>query len=176
LTSTINTSYGSRIVAPKTGVVLNNEMDDFVAKPGVPNVYGLVGRAANAVQPGKKPLSSMSPTLVLDSDGRVVMAIGASGGPMIITSTLQVLSNVLDFGMDVGEAVSTPRIHHQWVPALLYLDLGIPLDVQMALKARGHELKQFEFRSSVQAVFLAESGLVGASDPRKGGLPVGVAR
>ncbi len=175
LTSTINTSYGSSIVAPETGIVLNNEMDDFVAKPGVPNTYGLVGREANAVQPGKKPLSSMTPTLVLDPEGRVVLAVGGSGGPFIISSTLQVISNVLDFGMDVSEAVSVPRIHHQWVPATLFVDEGIPLDVQANLLARGHALKQFAFRSAVQAVHLGERGLEGASDPRKGGQPAGVA-
>lgn len=174
LTSTINTSYGSRVVAPRTGVVLNNEMDDFVAKPGVPNAYGLVGRAANAVEPGKKPLSSMTPTLVLDPDGSVVMALGGSGGPMIISGTLQVLSNVVDFGMDIGEAVSVPRVHHQWIPGLLFLDQGIPVDVQASLQARGHVLKQLDFRSAVQAVHQSESGLVGASDPRKGGTPAGV--
>ncbi len=176
LTSTINTSYGSRVVAPRTGVVLNNEMDDFVSKPGVPNTYGLVGREANAVEPGKKPLSSMTPTLVLDAEGQVVLAVGGSGGPFIISNTLQVISNVLDFGMDVGEAVSVPRIHHQWVPHLLFLDQGIPVDVQLSLLARGHELKQFAFRSAVQAVHRSGDGLVGASDPRKGGLPAGVAQ
>ena len=98
LTSTINTRFGSRVVGPATGIVLNNEMDDFVAKPGVPNAYGLVGREANAVEPGKKPLSSMTPTVVLDPEGRVLFAVGGSGGPMIISSTLQVLSNALDWG------------------------------------------------------------------------------
>ncbi len=174
LTSTINTTFGSGVVAPRTGVVLNNEMDDFVAKPGVPNAFGLVGREANAVQPGKKPLSSMSPTVVLDGTGKVVMAIGGSGGPMIISGTLQVLSNVLDFGMDASEAVAAPRLHHQWVPRVLFLDEGIPVDVQLSLMARGHELKQFPFYSAIQVAHVSEEGLVGASDPRKGGWPAGV--
>jgi len=174
LTSTINTRFGSRVVGPATGIVLNNEMDDFVAKPGVPNAYGLVGREANAVEPGKKPLSSMTPTVVLDPEGRVLFAVGGSGGPMIISSTLQVLSNVLDFGMDISEAVSAPRIHHQWVPRLLFVDDGVPADVQLSLLARGHEVKAITMGSSVQAVHVTEDGPVGASDPRKGGRPVGV--
>ncbi len=171
LTTTINTSFGSQVVDEKTGVLFNNEMDDFVAKPGVPNAFGLVGKESNAVAPGKRPLSSMTPTILLDPEGRVVMAVGASGGPFIISSTLQVLSNVVDFGMDPEEAVSAPRMHHQWVPELLFLDEGVPLDVQRALQSRGHELKQMPFFSSVQVVAADEHGLSAASDPRKGGYP-----
>jgi gamma-glutamyltranspeptidase/glutathione hydrolase len=171
LTTTINTSFGSQVVDPETGILFNNEMDDFVAKPGVPNAFGLVGKESNAVAPGKRPLSSMTPTILLDPEGRVVMAVGGSGGPFIISSTLQVLSNVVDFGMDPEEAVSAPRMHHQWVPELLFLDEGVPLDVQRALQARGHELKQMPFFSAVQLVAADEHGLSAASDPRKGGSP-----
>ncbi|MCB9758785.1 MAG: gamma-glutamyltransferase [Alphaproteobacteria bacterium] len=172
LTTTINTSFGSKVVAPKSGIILNNEMDDFVARPGVPNAYGLIGREANAVEPGKRPLSSMTPTVVLDPEGRVVMAIGASGGPTIISSTLQVLSNVIDFGMDPQEAVSAPRMHHQWVPEKLFLDDGFPRDVQDNLRARGHEVAEWSRFSSVQLVVVTEEGLFeGASDPSKGGGP-----
>ena len=123
LTTTINTSFGSEVVADQSGLLLNNEMDDFVAKPGVPNSFGLVGREAHAVEPGKKPLSSMSPTVVF-TDGEVRLVVGASGGPFIISSTLQAISNVIDFGMDAQEAVFLPRMHHQWVRSFS-VDQGI---------------------------------------------------
>jgi len=171
LTTTINTLFGSKVVAPRSGILLNNEMDDFVAKPGVPNAFGLVGREANAVQPGKKPLSSMTPTIVLDGQGQVVMAVGASGGPYIISSTLQALSNVLDFGMDPEEAVAAPRMHHQWVPEVLMLDAGIPLDVQRNLESRGHTVEREDFYSCVQLAVVDGAVYSGASDPRKGGRP-----
>jgi len=172
LTTTVNTSFGSKVVDPATGLLFNNEMDDFVSKPGVPNAFGLVGREANAVEPGKKPLSSMTPTVVLDPDGEVLMAVGASGGPFIISSTLQVISNVLDFGMDAAEAVSAPRMHHQWTPELLFMDaVGHPVDVQRALQERGHTLRVFPFFSAVQIVTRADGQTFGASDPRKGGAP-----
>ncbi len=171
MTTTVNTLFGSKVVAPKSGILLNNQMDDFVAKPGIPNAFGLVGREANAVQPGKKPLSSMSPTVVLDDAGEVVMVVGASGGPFIISSTMQVLSNVLDFGMDPEEAVSAPRIHHQWVPEKLFVDLGIPADVQANLRARGHAVEVKEFYSCVQVAVTDGAEFSGAADPRKGGSP-----
>ena len=173
LTSTINTGFGSKVVAERSGVLLNNEMDDFVSKPGVPNTYGLIGREANQVEPGKKPLSSMTPTVVLDPDGAPLMAVGASGGPMIISSTLQTIVNVLDFEMDVGDAVAAPRIHHQWVPELLFVEPLAPADVRTALEARGHALKIFEHGSSVQAVMREDEHFVGAADPRKDGLAAG---
>ena len=171
LTTTINTSFGSQVVDPVSGILFNNEMDDFVAQSGVPNAYGLVGKESNAVEPGKRPLSSMTPTVVLDPDGDVVLAVGASGGPFIISSTLQVLSNIVDFGMDPSEAVSVPRMHHQWAPNQIFLDQGIPLDVHRGLEARGHELKEMSFFSSVQAVHVDDGVTTGASDPRKGGGP-----
>ncbi len=171
LTTTINTSFGSKVIAQNSGLLLNNEMDDFVAQPGTPNAYGLIGKESNAVAPGKKPLSSMTPTLVLNPEGEVVMAIGASGGPLIISSTLQVLSNVIDFGMDPEEAVSAARIHHQWVPEVLSLEPGIPVDVQQNLQARGHQTKEWTFFSSVQLVVVEDGVFQGAADPRKGGKP-----
>jgi len=171
LTTTINTSFGSKVVAPKSGVLLNNEMDDFVSKPGVPNAYGLIGREANAVEAGKKPLSSMTPTLLIDERGQVVMAVGGSGGSFIISSTLQVLSNIVDFGMDPEEAVSAPRMHHQWVPEKLFVDEGVPKDVVQALEGRGHTVQPFGFYSAVQVVHHDEGAWEGASDPRKGGRP-----
>lgn len=174
ITSTINTSFGSRVVAPQSGVLLNNEMDDFVARPGVPNAYGLIGTAANAVAPGARPLSSMTPTVLVSPDGTRRIAVGASGGPWIISSTLQTILNIVDFEMDPAEAVSVPRIHHQWVPGRIDLDLGISADTKAALEALGHETAQWPFFSSVQVAVMGPDGVEGASDPRKGGWPAGL--
>lgn len=172
LTTTINTSFGSGVVDPATGVVLNNEMDDFAAAPGVPNAYGLVGNDANAIAPGKRPLSSMTPTVVLDGDGRVVMTLGASGGSTIISAVLQVFLDVVEFDLDPQEAVAAPRIHHQWQPDRLFVEPGIPADVLVALEARGHTVEVRPGFSSVQLVVRAERGrLEGGADPRKGGWP-----
>ena len=167
LTTTINTTFGSKVVAKKSGIILNNEMDDFVAQPGVPNFYGLVGSFANAVAPGAVPLSSMSPTLLESPDGSTKIAIGASGGPFIISSTLQVIINLLDFGMDPNRAVSVPRMHHQWQPQVLFLDQGIPKDIHMILQAKGHTTKEMSFYSSVQVVMQKGDIFMGAQDPRK---------
>jgi len=171
LTTTINTGFGSGVVAKGSSIVLNNEMDDFVAKPGHPNAFGLIGRQANAVAPGKKPLSSMTPTIVTGPDGAPLIAIGASGGPFIISSTLQVLSNILDFGMSPEMAVSAPRMHHQWVPETLFLDEGFPPETLQSLIKIGHDVKEMSFFSSVQIVQAQSGGFVGASDPHKGGAP-----
>lgn len=175
LTTTVNTAFGAEVVAPASGVLLNDEMDDFATAPGVPNAFGLVGREANAVAPGKKPLSSMTPTVLLDAQGRVVMVVGASGGPFIISSTLQVISNVLDFKMNPSEAAHAPRMHHQWLPELLFVDTGVPRDVQAALLARGHQVREMPFFSSVQAIVQDPAAGTGgwpvqaSSDPRKDG-------
>jgi len=170
LTTTINTSFGSGVVAG--GAILNNEMDDFSAKPGAPNAYGLVGTEANAIAPGKRPLSSMTPTLVLDADGQVVLSLGASGGSTIISATIQVFLNMVVFGMDAQEAVSAPRMHHQWLPDTLWLEPGIPADVQRALQARGHTVVVREGFSAVQVARRLENGMAeGGADPRKGGWP-----
>jgi len=171
LTSTINTGFGSGIVASKIGVILNNEMDDFSAQPGVPNAYGLIGGEANKVEAGKRPLSSMSPTVVLNGNGDVVISVGGSGGSHIISSTLQVILNVLVFEMDAQEAVSAPRFHHQWQPHSLYIEEDIPMDVVRALEGRGHQIKRYDRSIAVQAVVRDEEGLAGGSDPRKGGWP-----
>ena len=149
-------------MAGNTGVILNNEMDDFVAKPGVPNFFGLVGNAANAVAPKKRPLSSMSPTIVL-KNGKARLVVGASGGPTIITGTLQVMLNVLVFGMDIREAVESPRIHHQWVPEILWVERQIPADVIAGLKARGHVVKVRPRYNAVQGVVRGKAGWFGAS-------------
>ena len=173
LTTTVNTGFGSLYIAGKTGVVMNNEMDDFVSKPGVPNAFGLIGHAANAVAPGKRPLSSMSPTIVLEG-GKVRLVVGASGGPTIITGTLQVMLNVLVFGMDIRAAVEAPRVHHQWVPEILWMEGEIPADVRSALESRGHAIKVRPRYNSVQGIEGKAGGWWGASDPSKLGQPAGV--
>jgi len=142
-------------------------MDDFVAKPGVPNAYGLIGSHANAVAPGAIPLSSMSPTILQSPDGKTLIAIGASGGPFIISSTLQVIVNLIDFEMDPNAAVSVPRMHHQWQPRKLFLDEGIPQDVHFLLQAKGHRIQEMSFYSSVQVVVKKGDVFIGAQDPRK---------
>jgi len=173
-TTTINTSFGSMVYVESLGIVLNNEMDDFVQKPGVPNTYGLVGTEANAVAPGKRPLSSMSPTLVLDEDG-VVFVLGASGGPTIITAVVQVLVNGIDLGLTIREAVEDPRIHHQWLPNMLFAEPEIPEDVVDALGERGQKVITRPGFSAVQAVHVDDDGhRYAASDPRKHGMPVAV--
>lgn len=169
-TYTINFSYGSGLVAEGTGVLMNNEMDDFSAKPGVPNAYGLVGGDANAVEPGKRPLSSMTPTIV-KRDGAVWLVTGSPGGARIITTVLQVIMNMVDHDMNVAEASTAPRIHHQWLPDELRIEEGISLDTQRALRAKGHVLSLEEVMGSTQSVTRdPETGfLLGASDPRRAG-------
>lgn len=143
VTTTLNGSYGSKVVVDGAGFFLNNEMDDFSAKPGVPNMYGLVGAEANAIEPEKRMLSSMTPTIVEDPDGEVFMVIGAPGGSTIITTVFQVILNVIDHGMNIQEAVAAPRIHHQWKPDALYYErFGLTKDVIENLEARGWEVKR----------------------------------
>ncbi len=174
LTTTINTEFGSRVVGTKSGVLLNNEMDDFVAEPGKANYYGLIGSEANSVAPGAVPLSSMSPTILLSPNGKEKIVIGASGGPLIITATIQSIINIIDFDMSPSEANSRGRIHHQWVPEKLFVDDEIPKDVRTSLEAKGHTLYEMPLNASVQLVHCTENECLAASDPRKGGAPVGV--
>jgi gamma-glutamyltranspeptidase/glutathione hydrolase len=164
------------VTVPGTGILLNNEMDDFVTDPDAPNLYGLVGSgAANRVAPGKRPLSSMSPTIVV-RDGRVAFVAGSNGGPRIITSVLLSVLNALDFGLDVAEAVSAPRFHHQWRPDVLDVEAAIPRDVVAALRARGHAVRVVdEISTGVEAVAVEEGGVrAGACDPRRDGLALGL--
>jgi gamma-glutamyltranspeptidase/glutathione hydrolase len=172
MTNTINLSFGSKLLSPSTGILLNNEMDDFSAQPGVPNAFGLVGNAANAVAPGKRPLSSMSPTIVF-KQGKPYLILGASGGPNIITATLQTFLNVVDYGLDVRAAVDSPRIHHQWQPNRISMEKEFPLDVIDGLKQRGHEVKMADELGAVQAIQVKDGKFYGASDPRKLGFPAG---
>jgi gamma-glutamyltranspeptidase/glutathione hydrolase len=172
LTTTVNLGFGAHLVAGKTGVLLNNQMDDFSLQPGVPNAFGLVGSVQNGVAPRKRPLSSMTPTVVLDGD-RVKLAVGAAGGPTIITATTQVLLNVLDFQLDAQAAVSAPRIHHQWVPEVLMLESDIPRDVREGLEKRGHKLRELPRIGVTNLIVRTDRGLEAAAEPRSAGAPAG---
>jgi len=174
LTATINTPFGCGVIVPGLGFLLNNEMDDFVTWPGRPNYFGLVGNAANEIEPGKRPLSSMSPA-ILTRDGKPYLVIGSMGGPRIITSVVLTLLNVLDFGMNLQEAVDAPRIHQQWVPDLLYLEPEHPNDVLTALRQRGHVVQSQPRWAAVTAIIADTTygGWWGASDSRVSGLAKG---
>lgn len=166
-TYTINFSYGSGITVEGAGFLLNNEMDDFSAKPGVPNAYGLIGGEANKVEPGKRMLSSMSPTIV-KRDGRNVLVTGSPGGSRIITTTLQVILNVIDHGMNIQTAVSVPRIHHQWLPDEIRVEQGISPDTVRLLEERGHTVVGGSAMGAIQSITRDEDGtLHGGADPRR---------
>ncbi len=168
-TYTINFSYGTGLVAGGTGILLNNEMDDFSAKPGVPNAYGLIGGDANAVEPGKRPLSSMSPTIVLN-DGKPLLVTGSPGGSRIITTTLQVIMNVIDHGMNVAEATAAVRIHDQWLPEEIRIEEGLSGDTIRVLESLGHNVVTKGAMGSTQSIMISDQGfLLGASDPRRAG-------
>jgi gamma-glutamyltranspeptidase/glutathione hydrolase len=164
-TASINTRFGSKLLVPKTGIVLNNEIDDFAIHPNG-NVYGLVGSEANSLQPKKRPLSSMSPTIILQGD-RPELIVGGAGGPRIISATLQTILNVLDFHMPVKEAVRAPRVHHQWLPDQLDLEGEIPVETKKSLERRGHALRERTVLGVVQAILFHRSQPAGAADPRK---------
>ncbi|QEA13804.1 gamma-glutamyltransferase [Comamonas flocculans] len=165
VTYTLNTNFGSGIVAAGTGIVLNNEMDDFAARPGVANAYGLVGGDANAVAAGKRPLSSMTPTLVLQ-DGRLRLVTGSPGGPRIITTVLETVVNLIDFGMNPLQAAATPRFHHQWMPDELRVEQGFSRDTLDLLRAWGHHVAVKPAMGRTQTIELRGGLLYGASDPR----------
>ena len=169
-TSTINLSFGSMVYVPEWGLVLNDEMGDFTPKPGEPNNYGLVGTEQNAVAPGKRPLSSMSPTLVLDQKDRPFMAVGASGGPTIITGTFWAIVNTIDFEMSPEDAITAARMHHQWLPYELYMEE--PLAIKPKLEKMGHEVVVRPAYSNTQMIVRSkDGGFTGVSDPRKAGAP-----
>ena len=165
VTYTLNTNFGSGIVATGTGILLNNEMDDFSAKPGVANAYGLVGGDANAVGPKKRPLSSMTPTLVL-KDGKPTLVTGSPGGARIITTVLQTVVNTIDFGMNPAEAAATPRVHHQWTPDELRVEKGLSPDTIALLKQRGHHIAVKPSMGRTQTIQIRNGALYGYSDPR----------
>ena len=170
-TATVNTTFGSGVVTPGTGVVMNNEMDDFSAQPGVPNAFGLIGAEANAVAPGKRPLSSMSPTIVL-RDGKPIFTVGAAGGPTIITQVLLAIIQVVDFGKTPAEALAQPRFHHQWKPDRLLVEKALGQAAIDALRAKGHTVKVVNTLGAAQAIGLGQVGkpFTGAPDPRGRGV------
>lgn len=165
ITSTLNTSFGSKVVVPGTGILLNNQMDDFVIQPGVPNAFGLVGSEANMVAPGKRPLSSMSPTLVLKED-KPVLSLGAAGGPTIISQVVQILMHHLGAGLPIDEAVAQTRVHHQWQPDLLFIEPTLPTDVRDDLIERGHTLKEMGGFGGSQAIAVDEGQFIPVTEPR----------
>jgi gamma-glutamyltranspeptidase/glutathione hydrolase len=168
LTTTVNTSFGSGVIAPKSGIVLNDQMDDFATKPGQPNAFGLVQGEQNAVAPGKRPLSSMAPTVFV-KDGRPAMAIGASGGPTIITGTYQVARAILEKGLTPEQADAAPRWHHQWLPNVVMVEEAF--DTAPFVQA-GHDIKVMPSFTAVQVVVRTATGFDAASEPRKGGKAV----
>ncbi|MEA2822256.1 MAG: gamma-glutamyltranspeptidase / glutathione hydrolase [Bradyrhizobium sp.] len=167
-TTTLNFSYGVGMVAEGTGVLLNNELDDFTAAPGASNAFGLVGFAANLPGPGKRPLSSMAPTIVL-KDGKPVLVTGSPGGSRIISAVLQVIVNVLDYHMDVASAVAAPRLHHQWLPDEVRVERGFADDTLAALRAMGHTIVVPLGQTSANTIAVTPNGVLGAPDPRTRG-------
>lgn len=165
VTYTLNTNFGTGIVAEGTGILLNNEMDDFSSKPGAPNIYGLIGGEANAIEPLKRPLSSMSPTMVT-KDGKVILVTGSPGGARIITTVLQIILNTIEHGMNIAEATHAPRMHHQWLPDYIRLENGVSSDTIQVLKKKGHEIKIQPATGSTQSIMLENDSFYGASDPR----------
>jgi gamma-glutamyltranspeptidase/glutathione hydrolase len=177
ITTTVNTTFGSKVVIPGLGVVLNNQMDDFAIAPGVPNAFGLVGNENNQVEAGKRPLSSMSPTIVL-RDGQPVMTVGAAGGPRIITQALLAIVRTIDFGLPLDQAVSQPRFHQQWAPPLLYLEQGFPESQRAWLEQAGHRVESTRTAGVTQAIWFDanRNEFWGVADPRAGGLARGTHR
>src|SRR5262245_30672138 len=172
-TYTLNFSYGVGLVAEGTGVLLNNELDDFAAKPDVPNAYGLTGGDANAPGPGKRPLSSMSPTILL-KDGKPFLITGSPGGSRIITAVLQIISNVIDRKLPVADAVTEPRMHHQWLPDEVVVERDFPRELMRALQARGHKVEETLPRTAANSVMVTPDGIIGAADNRtRGALAAG---
>jgi gamma-glutamyltranspeptidase/glutathione hydrolase len=167
VTTTINSNYGSKVVVGGAGFFLNNEMDDFSVKAGVPNQFGLVGNEANAIAPGKRMLSAMTPTIV-EKDGKLFMVLGTPGGSTIITSVFQTFINVAEFGKDLNTAVSAPRFHHQWLPDEIWVEQGkFDKPTLTALEKMGHKIVEKERLAKVKAIVVLPNGkLHGVGDPR----------
>ena len=177
VTTTLNSLYGSGVTVGGAGFLLNNEMDDFAASPGQPNQFGLVQGEANAIQPGKRMLSSMTPAIVLDPRGRVRIVTGTPGGPTIITTVAQIISNVIDFGMEIDTATAAPRLHHQHLPDRIYYERdGLRADVQSSLRASGYDLEERRgYQGDAQSILVRPGGIAaGVADPRVGGAAVAV--
>ena len=173
ITQTVNTSFGSKVIIPGTGVIMNNEMDDFAIAPGTPNAFGLLGAEANSVQPGKRPLSSMSPTIIL-KNGKPIMSVGAAGGPKIITQSLLATLRFVDLKMPIRKALARPRFHHQWSPDVVLLERSAGEQFANDLKKLGHKIKMSRVVGISQAVAITPDGkLVGVHDPRVPGKVAG---
>jgi gamma-glutamyltranspeptidase/glutathione hydrolase len=175
VTTTLNDSFGSRVTAGKLGFLLNDEMDDFTSKPGVPNGYGLIQGEANAIAPGKRPLSAMTPTIVL-KDGKLFLVLGSPGGPRIISTVANILMGMVDYGLDIQQAVNAPRFHHQWEPDQIYVEkVGISPDTIRLLEARGHKVQFDRYWSDGECIAVdpATGERLGAPDGRNGGKAVG---
>ncbi len=173
ITATINTSFGSKIIIPGTGIVLNNTLDDFSAQPGVPNAFGMLGGDANSVEAKKRPLSAMSPTIIL-KNGEPAFAVGAAGGPKIITQVVMAIVHHLDAKLSLAEAVRHPRFHHQWLPNKLYMEKSVDPGIRKKLSELGHTIEEIDSAAIVQAVQRTnEKQLIGISDPRVPGKAIG---
>lgn len=173
-TYTLNGSYGSGVTIPGTGILMNNEMDDFAASPGKPNRYGLIQGESNAVAAKKRPLSSMTPTFVTWPSGALRLVIGSPGGPTIINTVLQVILNVVDHGQPIDAAIAAPRVHHQWLPDEIGADRALPSEIQASLEKRGHVFGRVRVLGDAQGILAALDGtLTGASDPRGSGKALG---
>ncbi len=174
VTTTLNDSFGSRVTAEGLGFLLNDEMDDFASKPGVPNLYGLIQGPANAIGPGKRPLSAMTPTIVV-KDGKLLLVLGSPGGPTIITTVANILMGVVDFGLDIQESVNAPRFHHQWLPDQILVEDRLSPDTMNLLRAKGHTLKVRHFWGDGECILVdPQTGeRLGASDGRNNGKAVG---
>ncbi len=172
VTYTLNGSYGSKVTATGLGFLLNNEMDDFAAKPGSPNMFGLVQGEKNAIEAHKTPVSSMAPTIVL-KDGKPFLALGSPGGPTILNTVLEVIVNVIDFGMNVQDAVNWPRFHHQWLPDQLQMERGYSPDTIALLEKRGYKIRRVNAQGECAAIMVEDGWLLGAADPRTEGTAAG---
>lgn len=174
MTATINTTWGSKVMIPGTGVMMNNQMDDFSIAPGTPNAFGLIGAEANAIAAGKRPLSSMSPTIVLDEAENPVLTCGAAGGPRIINAVLQTILGCLDRHIDIEQALAAPRIHHQWRPDELLLESAFSKSTFDRLQTMGHNVKERNGLAVAQGIQQTPKGLLAASDPRVEGMAIGI--
>ena len=174
VTTTLNDSFGSHVTAEGLGFLLNDEMDDFAIKQGVPNIYGLIQGPANAIGPNKRPLSAMTPTIVL-KDGKLFLVLGSPGGPTIITTAANILMGVVDFGLDLQEAVNAPRFHHQWIPDQILVEDRLSPDTMNLLRSKGHKLKVGHFWGDGECIMIdpRTGERLGASDGRNNGKAVG---
>jgi gamma-glutamyltranspeptidase/glutathione hydrolase len=174
VTTTLNDSFGSRVTAEGLGFLLNDEMDDFAVKQGVPNMFGLIQGPANAIAPGKRMLSAMTPTIVL-KDGKLFLVLGSPGGPRIITTVANILMGVIDYGMNIQEAVNAPRFHHQWLPDVSYTEQGFPPEAVKTLEGMGHKVEAEESWSDGECIMIdpKRGDRLGASDKRNNGRAVG---